>query len=175
MLKPQSLPKAGAAMVLAGNYWVNGEFRDQLNPDTYRFKTLAELFVEDVTAPRAQGYVSPDGSLVLPGVRVWPQPANEIYPGSDYTGWRWSDNLDSMGFIQAPVGGRVYVSNESEDITYSAIVNADGSLGGLKPFVMRGGESVATDQGISLSPMARSWSMTRWARRSGASTCPTAP
>ncbi|HVW72928.1 MAG TPA: glycosyl hydrolase family 28-related protein [Rhizomicrobium sp.] len=145
VLKPQALPHAGADLALPGNYWVNGEFRDQLDPETYRFKTLAELFAEDVTKPRPQGYVSPDGSLVLPAVRVWPQPANEIYPGSDYTGWRWSDNLDSMGFIQAQVGSRVFVSNESEDITYSAKVDADGSLSELKPFVMRGGESVATD------------------------------
>ncbi len=146
VLKPQAnAARTGASIVLPGNYWVNGEFRDQLDPQTYRFKTLAELFAEDVTAPRPDHYVSPDGSLILPVTRVWPQAANEVYPGSDYTGWRWSDNLNAMGFIKGKPGDRVYVSNESEDTTYSATVNPDGSLNGLKPFAPRGGESVATD------------------------------
>jgi len=131
--------------VVPGNYWINGEFRDQIDPKTYRFKTLAELFAEDVSAPKTQQYVSPDGSLVLPAVRVWPQPANEVYPGSDYTGWRWSNNLSAWGFLTAQAGSRVYLSNASEDITYGATVKPDGSLGDLKPFAMRGGESVATD------------------------------
>jgi hypothetical protein len=146
VLKPQAASAhAGAAVAMPVNYWINGEFRDQLDPKTYRFKTLAELFAEDVTAPRKEQYVSPDGSLVLPAVRVWPQPANEVYPGSDFTGWRWSNNLNALGFITANPGARIYVSNESEDITYGATVNPDGSLGALKPFVNRGGESVTTD------------------------------
>jgi hypothetical protein len=146
VLKPQAAAaRPGADMVLPVNYWVNGEFRDQLDPKTYRFKTLAELFAEDVTAPKTQQYVSPDGSLVLPATRAWPQPANEVYPGSDFTGWRWSDNLNALGFIKAGPGSKVYVSNASEDITYAATVNPDGSLAALKPFASRGGESVATD------------------------------
>jgi sugar lactone lactonase YvrE len=40
----------------------------------------------------------------------------------------------------------VYVSSESEDVTYSALVQPDGSLTDLKPFAQRGGESVAVDQ-----------------------------
>jgi len=146
VLKPvAATAHPGANFVVPGNYWINGEFRDQIDPRTYRFKTLAELFAEDVSAPKTQQYVSPDGSLVLPAVRVWPQPANEVYPGSDYTGWRWSNNLSAWGFLTAQAGSRVYLSNASEDITYGATVKPDGSLGDLKPFAMRGGESVATD------------------------------
>ncbi|MDB5740556.1 MAG: Gluconolactonase, partial [Alphaproteobacteria bacterium] len=146
VLKPQPVAAhPGADIALPANWWANGEFKDQLDPKTYRFKTLAELFADDVTAPKTRQYVSPDGSLVLPAVRTWPQPANEIYPGSDFTGWRWSDNLNALGFIKAQPGARVYVSNESEDVTYAVTVNPDGSLGGLKPFAGRGGESVATD------------------------------
>ena len=37
------------------------------------------------------------------------------------------------------------MSSESEDFTYSATVNADGTLGNLQPFADRGGESVAVD------------------------------
>jgi len=146
VLKPQAAgARPGASMIVPVNYWINGEFRDQLDPKAYRFKTLAELFAADVTAPKKEHYVSPDGSLVLPAVRVWPQPANEVYPGSDFTGWRWSHNIDALGFVQAAPGAHVYVSNESEDITYGATVNPDGSLSALKPFVNRGGECVTTD------------------------------
>jgi sugar lactone lactonase YvrE len=37
------------------------------------------------------------------------------------------------------------VCNSSEDITYSAKVNPDGTLTDLRSFVNRGGESVAVD------------------------------
>ena len=40
----------------------------------------------------------------------------------------------------------VYVSSESEDITYRALVGADGTLSDLQPFAQRGGESVAVDR-----------------------------
>jgi polygalacturonase len=146
VLKPVGAMPAGASVAMPVNYWVNGEFRDQLDTSTYRFKTLAELFAEDVTAPKTQYYVSPDNSMVLPATRVWPQPANEVYPGSDFTGWRWSDNLTSAwGFQQANPGDTVYVSNASEDVTYKATVKSDGSLGALKVFAPRGGESVTRD------------------------------
>jgi sugar lactone lactonase YvrE len=39
----------------------------------------------------------------------------------------------------------VYVSSESEDVSYSARVNADGTLTELKRFAQRGGEGVAVD------------------------------
>ena len=67
-------------------------------------------------------------------------------PATDTSGWRFSDNLDTYGLITAEPGQQVYVSSESEDITYSATVKSDGALEQLKPFVQRGGESVAVDQ-----------------------------
>jgi len=39
----------------------------------------------------------------------------------------------------------VYVSNESEDVTYRATVRPDGALTDLQPFAPRGGECVAVD------------------------------
>jgi sugar lactone lactonase YvrE len=47
--------------------------------------------------------------------------------------------------VAAEPGKRIYVSSESEDRTYSALVGADGKLTDLKPFAERGGESVAAD------------------------------
>jgi Pectate lyase superfamily protein/SMP-30/Gluconolactonase/LRE-like region len=141
VLQPQPVqPHDGASVILPGNWWNNGEFRDQLNLDTMRFTTLQEMFAADATTPRTREYVSLDGSVVLPAGRVFQQG-----PANDTSGWRFGDNLDTYGFIAARPGQRVYVSSESEDITYSARVNADGTLAELKAFAQRGGESVATD------------------------------
>jgi pectate lyase-like protein/SMP-30/gluconolaconase/LRE-like protein len=129
-----------AAVVFPVNYWNNGEFKDQLDLSSMRYKTLAEMFAEDVTTPKPKEYVSADGSVVLPAGRVVQQG-----PATDTSGWRFSDNLDAYGFIRAMPGQKAYVSSASEDRTYSAIVHADGTLNGLKPFVERGGESVAVD------------------------------
>jgi pectate lyase-like protein/SMP-30/gluconolaconase/LRE-like protein len=140
-----SAPRAGAAVVLPVNVWDNGEFADQLDLDTYEYATLAQVFARDVTSPRAQEYVSPDGSLFLPAGRVFRQPANESYPGLDPTGWRWSNNLDAYRFFTAVPGQRVYLVSGAENRTYGATVGPDGTLGDLKPFAERGGESVTWD------------------------------
>lgn len=140
ILEPrEALPRPGARVLLPVNYWNNGEFRDQLNLDTLAFKTLYEMFVEDVSTPIAKRYISPDGSVFLPARRVVQQGP------PDARGWRFSDNLDTHSFLSAAPGERVYVSNESEDATYSARVNPDGTLSELRPFADRGGESVAVD------------------------------
>ena len=74
----------------------------------------------------------------MPAFRVFSQgPADQL-------GWRFSPTLDALGLLTATQGSRVYVSNESQDITYSATVGAGGALADLKPFVNRGGEAVAT-------------------------------
>jgi hypothetical protein len=139
------IPQAAAAhsdaeMLFPVNYWNNGEFKDQLDLNTMRYKTLAEMFAEDVTTPKLKEYVSLDGSLILPAGRVFQQG-----PATDTSGWRFSDNLDAYGFIRARPGQRVYVSSASEDRTYSAIAGADGALRDLKLFAERGGECVAED------------------------------
>jgi hypothetical protein len=127
-------------MILPVNWWNNGEFKDQLNLDTMRFTTLVEMFAADVSTPKIHGYLSQDGSVFLPAGRVFQQG-----PANDTSGWRFSDNLDTYGFIEAEPGQQVYVSSESEDITYRARVKPDGTLAELKPFAQRGGESVAVD------------------------------
>jgi len=141
VLKPKAAQShANASVILPVNWWNNGEFEDQLNLDTMRFTTLAEMFAADATMPKAQAYVSADGSVFLPAGRVFQQG-----PATDASGWRFSDNLDTYGFLTAEPGQRVYVSSESEDITYNAKVNPDGTLTDLKAFAQRGGESVAVD------------------------------
>ncbi len=127
----------GATALLPGNYWNNGEFKDQLDPTTYRYTSLSEMFARDMAAPKTKEYVSPDGSLFLPASRTFQQGP------PDGTGWRFSDTLESYGFVAAKPGSRVFVSNESEGRTYSGLVHDNGSVTDLKPFADRGGESVA--------------------------------
>src|SRR5439155_8215018 len=95
------------------------------------------MFARDMAAPKAREYVSPDGSLFLPASRTFQQGP------PDGTGWRFSDSLDTYGFVTAKPGSRVYVGNESEGRTYGGLVNTNGSVTDLKLFADRGGESVA--------------------------------
>jgi hypothetical protein len=140
LLLPQAAaPHPGASVLLPVNYWNNGEFQDRLDFNTFRYATLPEIFARDVSIPRTSEYVSPDGSVFLPAGRVFHQGP------PDATGWRFSDNLDTYGLLNAVPGERVHVSSESEDRTYSALVGADGTLGDLRSFAERGGESVAVD------------------------------
>jgi hypothetical protein len=134
-----AVPHPGASALLPVNYWNNGEFKDQLDLDTLTYTTLSEMFTRDVSTRKAREYVSLDGSVFLPAGRVFQQGP------PDATGWRFSDNLDTYGFITAQTGQRIYISSESEDRTYSALVNGDGTLSDLRPFAERGGESVAED------------------------------
>ena len=131
--------RPGAITALPGNLWNNGEFKDQLDPKTYEFTTLAEMFARDMAQPKTKEYVSPDGSLVLPAFRVWDQgPTN-------FQGWRFSDTLDTYGFVTAKPGEHVTLSNGSEGRVYRGVLRAGGSVTDLKPLTDRAGESVAVD------------------------------
>ena len=140
LLPQPSTAGHGHRVILPVNYWNNGEFRDQLDPASYRFKTLAEMFAEDVSAAKPRAYVAPDGNTILPAGRVFEQG-----PSDDTSGWRFSDNLDAYGLRVARPGEKVYVSSASEDRTYAAVVGDDGTLRDLEPFAERGGECVAVD------------------------------
>ncbi|EGF92935.1 polybeta-D-mannuronate C5 epimerase 3 [Asticcacaulis biprosthecium C19] len=131
--------RTDAVVALPGNLWNNGEFRDQLDPKTYEFTTLAQMFARDVAVPKTHEYVSPDGSLVLPAFRVYKQGK------TNFQGWRWSDSLETYGFVTAKVGDRVTVSNGSEQRIYSGLVGPGGSITDVKALTDRGGESVAVD------------------------------
>ena len=126
-------PPAGSELVLPANYWNNGEFEDQYDPRADHFTTLAEMFARDMAVPNARYYVSPDGSLALPALRTFQQGP----------GWRWSNAMQTYGFITAKPGSRVFVTNGSEIKTYSGLLGAGGAVTDLKVFANRGGESVA--------------------------------
>jgi hypothetical protein len=134
-------PSASSAPTLAipGNFWVNGEFKDQYDPATGRFVTLAEMFARDMAAPKPARFVSPDGSVALPAYRAFRQGP------TDFRGWRFSDSLDTAGLVLSRPGEAIYVSNGSEALTYRGRLGPDGAITDLRPFAPRGGESVAVD------------------------------
>lgn len=140
IIKPTPVKaNANARTLVPVNFWQNGEFRDQLNFDTYEFTTLAEMFARDVALPKKREYVSPDGSLVLPAYRVFKQGP------IDHLGWRWSDTLDTYGLVTPGANGRVVFTNGSENRTFSGVIGAGGAITDLKLAANRGGESAAVD------------------------------
>lgn len=140
LIKPTPVKAhAGARTVVPVNFWQNGEFRDQLNFETYEFTTLAEMFARDVALPKKREYVSPDGSLVLPAYRMFQQGQ------PNHLGWRFSDTLDTHGLVSAGRNGRVVFTNGSENRTFSGVIGTGGGITDLKPVANRGGESAAVD------------------------------
>jgi hypothetical protein len=133
-----------ATTLLPVNVWANGEFADRIDPRTYTYPTIADFFTGKMGEAKAQEYVSPDGSLALPAFRVWNQGPD------DHQGWRWSDTLDSYGFVAAAPGSRVTLTNGSENRTYSGLVGEGGQVTDLKVVADRGGESVARDDAGNL-------------------------
>ena len=131
--------RRGAATLLPVNVWANGEFADRIDRNTYLFPPLSSFFQAKIGEPKAQEYVSPDGSLAVPAFRVWNQGPD------DDQGWRWSDTLDAYGLVAAQPGERVFLTSASENRTYSGLVGPGGAVSDLRPAAERGGESVARD------------------------------
>jgi hypothetical protein len=136
--------RKGAATLVPVNVWENGEFADRIDPATYTYPSMADLFMAKMGQAKPQEYVSPDGSLVLPAFRVWNQGPD------DHRGWRWSDTLDAHGLVAADANGRVVLTNPSENRTYSGVVGDAGRVTDLKVVADRGGESVARDDAGNL-------------------------
>ena len=65
--------------------------------------------------------------------------------GPPYFGYKFGYILQAYGLAKAVPGKTFYVTNESEQRTYSGKVNADGTLSGLRLFAEQGGESLAED------------------------------
>ncbi|CAN0433407.1 unnamed protein product, partial [Scytosiphon promiscuus] len=134
---PATAPRAGSAVALPVNVWANGEFADRIDQKTYEFPPLSDFFTAKMGEAKRQAYVSPDGSVAIPAFRVWNQGPD------DHQGWRWSDTLDSYGLVTGRAGERVYLTNASENLTYSGRVTSGGALTDLRVVAPRGGESVA--------------------------------
>jgi sugar lactone lactonase YvrE len=131
--------RAGMTAVLPANYWVNGDFTNTLSTDTYEYVSLDQLFSKVVSTRKPHQYVSPDRTLFIPSEDVFIQ-------GQPYFGYKFAHVLQASGLVKAVPGKPFYVTNESEQRTYTGSVNSDGTLSGLRPFVEQGGESLAQDR-----------------------------
>jgi sugar lactone lactonase YvrE len=86
----------------------------------------------------AAGFISPDGTVVLPVGR-------DFLNGAVSWGVKSSPPIRSFGLGRAVPGQPFYVTDESNLRTWAADVNPDGSLNNFRLFAEQGGESVTTD------------------------------
>lgn len=95
-------------------------------------------FIANATERKPWHYVSPDGSTFLP--------ASEAFrTGELYYGAKMAGVLRAFGLAPAVPGRRFYVTDESEQKTYSFKVETDGTLTNPKLFADRGGQAVVSD------------------------------
>ena len=87
---------------------------------------------------RPHHYLSPDGKTYVSATQGF-------VDGVVSWGVKSSDLVRSFGLQRAKPGERVYLTSEAEVATWSALVDDDGTLSDLRPFVDRGGEGVAVD------------------------------
>ncbi|MGO9010541.1 MAG: glycosyl hydrolase family 28-related protein [Bryobacteraceae bacterium] len=140
VLAPQhSTERPAAVAILPVSYWVNGDFTNTLSTKTYEYVTLADLFFKVVTTRMRYQYVSPDGTVFIPSDEAFVQ-------GPPYFGYKFGYLLQVFGLVNAIPGKPFYVTDESEQRTYSGVVNTDGTLSGLRLFAEQGGECLAQDR-----------------------------
>lgn len=122
LIKPQqAIPRAGMTSVLPMNYWRN-----------------ENDFVKSIPVSKPYQYVSPDGTTFIPA-------GEDFVTGALYYGIKMADVLRAFGLGRAIEGKPFYVTDESQQKTYSADVSPDGTLTNLKLFAECGGENVAQD------------------------------
>src|SRR5262245_13331867 len=90
-----------------------------------------------LTTPAAQ-FVSPDGSTFLPA-------GQDFLNGAVSFGIKSSGQLRGFGLAPTKPGGRAYITDESDQTTWSGLVQPDGVVSDLQVFAYRGGEGVAVD------------------------------
>lgn len=116
-----AVPRPGMNAILAADHWRN-----------------ENDFSKGVPIRKPYQYVSPDGTTFIPA-------GEDFTTGALYYGTKMSDVLRAFGFAKAVPGHPFYVTDESEEKTYSAKVADDGTLTDVKLFAEQGGESVASD------------------------------
>lgn len=88
---------------------------------------------------RTQQYVSPDGTTYIAATQGFVE-------GATSWGVKSADVIRAFGLTPATPGSRTYLTDESQAMTWSALVGADGNLSDWKVFAYQGGEGVATDR-----------------------------
>jgi hypothetical protein len=95
-------------------------------------------FEQAVVVPRSWQFVSPDKSVFIP--------VKQDFVDNDlYYGIRMQDVIRAFGLAPVTPGKPFYISDESEEKTWSVTVGEDGSISNPKLFAEQGGEGVAVD------------------------------
>jgi sugar lactone lactonase YvrE len=118
----QSIPRPGLTPILPVNFWRN-----------------ENDFTDAIPLKKAYQLVSLDGSTFIPV-------GKDFVNGELYYGAKIHDVLRTFGLAPVRQGRTFYLTDESEQKTYSANVQADGSITNLKLFEEVGGESVVADE-----------------------------
>jgi hypothetical protein len=113
-------PRPGMTAVLPVDYWGSHDF------------------VQQVTVPRQYQFISPDGTTFIPA-------GKDYLDGATNWGVKMADVLRAFSLAKALPGRPFYISEESEEKTYSGTVGPGGTLSNLKLFAEQGGESVIQD------------------------------
>ncbi|HMI53023.1 MAG TPA: SMP-30/gluconolactonase/LRE family protein, partial [Candidatus Saccharimonadales bacterium] len=95
-------------------------------------------FTEKIPVKKPYQFVSPDHSTFIPA-------GEDFVKGQLYYGSKIHDVIRAFGLSPATIGQTYYVSDESEEKTYAATVEPDGTLSNLKLFAEVGGEGITTD------------------------------
>ena len=95
-------------------------------------------FTEKIPVKKPFQFVSLDHSTFIPA-------GGDFVNGQLYYGSKIHDVIRAFGLAPATIGETYYVSDESEQKTYSATVEPDGTLSSLKLFAETGGEGITTD------------------------------
>lgn len=95
-------------------------------------------FTEKIPVKKPYQFVSPDRTVFIPA-------GEDFVNGQLYYGSKIHDVIRAFGLSRATIGQTYYVSDESEEKTYSATVEPDGTLSSLKLFAELGGEGITSD------------------------------
>jgi sugar lactone lactonase YvrE len=134
-----AVERPGLIPALPVDYWFNGDFADTLSAtQPYTYTSLRQMFEKGLGTRTTFQFVSPDNSLFIPTDAP-------IVQGEPYFGTKWAPILEAYGLVKGEEGKPFYATNEAEQRTYRGVLNADGSLSQITPFVEQGGESLAED------------------------------
>jgi hypothetical protein len=122
LLKPEpNVPRPGMTSVLPVDEWRN-----------------ENDFLEYVQRKKPYQFVSLDRSTFIPA-------GEDFVTGELYYGSKVHDVLHAFGLAPASIGKTFYISDESEQKTYSSTIGEDGTPTNLNLFAEMGGEGVAED------------------------------
>jgi hypothetical protein len=134
-----AVERPGLTAALPVDYWFNGDFADTLSAtQPYTYTPLRQMFEKGLSTRAGYQFVSPDHTLFIPTDAP-------LVQGEPYFGTKWAPVLESYGLVKGTEGKPFYATNEAEQRTYRGILNSDGSLSHITPFVEQGGESLAQD------------------------------